>query len=349
MAVLATGQLTLLDWAKRQDPNGSTPAVAEVLSQTNDILEDAVFREGNLPTGHRVTIRTGLPTVYWRALNQGVPTSKSTTAQVDEACGMMEARSHVDAKLAQLNGNTASFRLSEDRAFIEAMNQQQAQTLFFGNPGTDPKQYLGLASRYSLGPVSNTVSGQNVLLAGGGTNGAASGTDNASIYLVVWGEDTVFCPFPKGSTAGLKHRDLGEEAVSDGNGGFYQALRTLFQWDSGLVVRDWRYVVRIANIDVSDWLGVTGTQAPTAATNAVKMMSRALDRIPNFSLGRAAFYMNRSLYSGLRLQALERSQNVLTIDKALTQFGTSANWLSFQGVPLRKVDAMGIAETGVTP
>lgn len=302
MAVLSTGQLTLLDWAKRLAPDGSVSAVAEVLSQTNDILEDAVFVQGNLPTGHRVTIRTGLPDVYWRALNQGVPTSKSTTAQVDEACGMMEARSNVDAKLAALNGNTAAFRLSEDKAFIEAMNQKLAQTLFFGNPGTDAKQFLGLAPRYSLGPVSNTVSGQNVLLAGAGTNGAATGTDNASIYLVVWGEDTVFCPFPKGSQSGLQHRDLGEESVSDGAGGQYQALRTLYQWDVGMVVRDWRYVVRIANIDVSDWLGVTGTQALSASTNAIKMMSRALDRIPNFNMGRAAFYMNRSLYSGLRLQ-----------------------------------------------
>jgi hypothetical protein len=349
MATLAAGALTLLDFAKRLDPDGKVPAVAELLSQTNEILEDAVFMEGNLPTGHRVTIRTGLPQVYWRSLNVGVPTSKSTTAQVDEACGILEARSHVDVELAKLNGNTSAFRLSEDAAFLEAMNQQMSQTMFFGNPGVDPKQFLGLQSRYSLGPVSNTVSGQNVLLAGGGTNGAASGSDNASIYLVVWGDQTVFCPFPKGSVAGLQHQDLGEESVSDGAGGWFQALRTLYQWKAGMVVKDWRYVVRIANIDVSDWMGVTGTQATTAATNAINMMSRALDRIPNFSMGRAAFYMNRSLYSGLRLQALSRSQNVLTIDKALNQFGTAQNMLTFQGVPIRKVDALGVAELGVTP
>src|SRR4051812_34313530 len=120
MAVLSTGALTLADWAKRLDPDGSVPAVAEMLSQTNEILSDAVFKEGNLPTGHRVTVRTGLPTVYWRALNAGVPTSKSTTAQVDENLGMLEARSHVDVRVANLNGNSAAFRLSEDSAFLEA-------------------------------------------------------------------------------------------------------------------------------------------------------------------------------------------------------------------------------------
>src|SRR4051812_6788845 len=135
MAVLATGQLTLADWAKRLDPDGNVPAVAELLSQTNDILEDAVFLEGNLPTGHRVVIRTGLPTIYYRMLNQGVPTSKATTAQVDEQIGMLEARSHIDTKLAMLNGNSAAFRLSEDSAFIESMNQTQANVMFYGNPG----------------------------------------------------------------------------------------------------------------------------------------------------------------------------------------------------------------------
>ena len=339
MSTLSTGQLTLADFAKRLDPNGTIAAVAELLSQQNDILEDAVFQEGNLPTGHRVTIRTGLPTVYWRALNAGVPTSKSTSAQVDESCGMLEARSYIDKKLAMLNGNTAAFRLSEDRAFLEAMNQAQANGMFYGNPAVDPKQYLGFQYRYSSLSAGNA---QNVISAGG------SGSDNASIYLVVWGPETVFCTFPKGTSAGLQHQDLGEEAVRDANNNEYQAFRTLYQWDNGLVVKDWRYVVRIANIDVSDWLGVTGTQATTAATNVIKLMSRAIDRIPNMAMGRAAFYAPRTIYSGLRLQALATSNQVLTIEDALTQFGTSRKETQFLGIPLRMCDQLGVAETVVT-
>ena len=91
MATLASGALTLADWAKRLDPDGKVPVVAELLSQSNEILEDAVFMEGNLPTGHRTVIRTGLPTAYWRSINQGIPTSKSTTVQVDESVGMLES------------------------------------------------------------------------------------------------------------------------------------------------------------------------------------------------------------------------------------------------------------------
>ena len=339
MATLSTQALTLADWAKRLDPDGKVPTIAELLSQSNEILEDCVFVEGNLPTGHRSVIRTGLPTVYWRAINQGIPTSKSTTAQVDEACGMLEAYSEVDKDLAELNGNTSQFRLSEDQAFLEAMNQTQTQTLFYGNPGTDPKQYLGLATRYSSTSAGN---GQNILSAGG------AGSDNTSIYLVVWGENTVFCPFPKGSKAGLIHDDLGLNTVWDSTGARYQAYRTHYQWKNGLVVKDWRYVVRIANIDVSDLLGQTGTQAASASTAIIKLMARALYRIPNMAMGRAAFYMNRTVHSGLAIAALDKSQAALKVEQGLTQFGQPNSWLSFLGVPLRRVDSLLNTESVVS-
>lgn len=337
MATLATTNLTLADWAKRTDPNGSVPVVAELLSQTNEILQDAVFKEGNLPTGERVVIRTGLPTVYWRALNQGIPSSKSTTAQVDEACGMLEARSEVDKDLAMLNGNTAQFRLSEDTAFLEAMNQTQASTMFYGNPTTEPKSFLGLAGRYSSLSGGNLT---NILDAGG------SGSDNTSVFLVCWGDNTVYCPFPKGSKAGLIHEDLGEQTVFNTDGRM-QAYATRYQWKNGLVVKDWRYVVRICNIDVSDLIGQTGTQEAADSTNIIRMMARAVYRIPNMAMGRCAFYMNRTVHSGLALAAMDKTSAVLRINEGLTQFGQPHSWLSFLGVPLRKVDSLLNSEARV--
>lgn len=327
MATLTTGALTLADWAKRLDPDGKIPVIAELLSQSNEILEDAVFVEGNLPTGHRVTIRTGLPSVYWRLLNAGVPSSKSTTAQVDESVGMLEAYSTVDKALAELNGNEAQFRLSEDQAFLEAMNQQQAQTLFYGNVATNPAQYTGLATRY--GAISGAGNAQNIIDAGG------TSTNNASIWLVLWGENTVFCTFPKGSRAGLVFEDVTTNApVLDANGNRYQALQTHYEWKNGMVVKDWRYAVRIANINTANLV------AQSAAADLVALMSRSLDRIPNWGMGRGAFYMNRSLYSMLRVQALNKSNNALSIEKGLSQFGTPMNWMSFMGVPIRRVDQL---------
>lgn len=339
MATLGTGQLTLLDLSKRMSPDGKVDPVAELLSQQNMILEDLVSVEANQPTSHVVAVRTGLPSVYWRQYNAGVPTSKSTTAQITEPCAMLEARSHIDAKLLKLNGNSAAFRLSEESAFIEAMGQEAVSKLFNGNVGVDMKTFSGLATRYSSTSAGN---GGNIILGGG------SGSDNASVYLVGWNTDTVFCPFPKGSQAGLVTRDLGEESVQDASGNWYQAARSLFQWDLGLVVKDWRYVVRIPNIDVSDWVGVTGTQATTAATNLIKLMIRAIARIPNQSKARMAFYANRSIAEGLMIQALEKSNNALAIQPAITQFGTTIQQLTFMGIPVRIVDGLGIAETLVS-
>ena len=326
MATLAAGALTLADWAKRLDPDGKVPVVGELLSQSNEILEDAVFQEGNLPTGHRVVIRTGLPTAYWRSINQGIPTSKSTTAQVDESVGMLEAYARIDKDLAELNGNTSAFRLSEDTAFLEAMNQAQAGAMFYGNPATDARQYLGLSTRY--GTISGAGNAANILDAGG------TSTNNASIYLVVWGENTVFNVFPKGSKAGLLHEDQGILTVYDANNNPYQAYQTHYQWKNGLVVKDWRYVVRIANINTANLVAESG------AADLIKLMSRALDRIPNFGLGRPCFYMNRTIYSMLRVQALNKSQNAISVESALDQFGTPQVWTKFQGVPLRRVDQL---------
>jgi len=332
MAVLSTNNLTLADWAKRVDPEGNIPVIANLLSQTNEILADCVFVQGNLPTGHRVVIATGLPTVYWRALNQGIAPSKGTTAQVDEACSILEARSEVDKDLAMLNGNTAEFRLSEARLFLEAMNQEMAQTMFYGNPATDPKEFLGLSGRYSQLAAGN---GQNII------DGGGAGADNTSIWLVVWGDNTVFCPFPKGSTAGLMQRDFGEQTVYEAGGAGLrmQALVEWFQWKNGLVVKDWRFTVRVANIDVSDLVALAAAQLPTSFTHIVHRMAQATARIPSFGLGKPAFYMNRTVYSGLQRLGLEKSQNVLNVNAALTQFGTSPTaMLTFMGIPCRLCD-----------
>jgi len=333
MATLSTGALTLADWAKRLDPDGKVPVVAELLSQSNEILEDAVFVEGNLPTGHRVTIRTGLPAVYWRQLNAGVPGSKSTTAQVDEGIGMLEAYARIDKDLAELNGNTSQFRLSEDTAFLEAMNQAQAQTMFYGNVSTNPAAYTGLATRY--GAISGAGNAQNIIDAGG------TSSNNTSIWLTVWGENTAFCTFPKGSKAGLIHEDMGQLTVYDANLNPYQALQTHYQWKNGLVVKDWRYVVRIANINTANLV------AQSSAADLITLMSRALDRIPNWGAGRAAFYMNRTVYSMLRVQALNKSNYALSVEKGLNQFGTPQSWMSFEGIPLRRVDQILNTETRV--
>lgn len=338
MATIAANNLTLMDWTKRIDPDGNVPVIGELLSQTNEILTDCVWREGNLPTGERVVIRTGLPDVYFRALNQGIPNSKSQTAQIDEGCAIIEARSEVDKDLAMLNGNTAQFRLSEDAGFIESMNQMMASTLFDGDPATDPKRFLGLRSRYSTTAAGN---GRNVLRA------ATTGSNLTSVYLVCWGDQTVYGIFPKGSKAGLVHEDLGEQTVYNSDGTRMQALSTRYQWKCGLVVKDWRYVVRICNIPLADLTGLSGTQTVTSAQNLLHLMAQAYYLLPTATAGRCAFYMNRTVHAAMSRIAMEKSLGVMSIEQGITQFGKPHSFLSYLGVPLRKCDAITQNETAV--
>lgn len=341
MATLAANALTLMDWAKRLDPDGKVPTIVELLSQTNSILEDMLWREGNLPTGHRITQRTGLPSVFWRLINQGVAGSKSTTAQVDEQCGMLEAWSEVDKDEAELNGNVSAYRLSEAMAFLEAMNQEMAGTLFYG-AASDPEEFVGFANRYSDLSAGN---GQNILDAGG------TGADNSSVWLVGWGENTCCGIFPKGSKAGIMHEDLGLQTVTAATGIAGSKLRAYqdhWQWKAGLALKDWRYAVRIANIDNSDLAGLSGTQQTTDATFVTKMMSRAIDRLPSLNGIKPSFYANRTILSLLRVAAQEKSNSVLDIQKGLNQFGQNIFNVTFLGIPVRQVDQLTSTEAQIT-
>ena len=270
MATIGSTALTYADWAKRMDDTDGRLSVAviiELLSQTNEILDDMMVVEGNLPTGHKTTVRTGLPQATWRLLNQGVPNAKSTTSQIVDTCGNLETYAVIDKDIADLNGNTAEFRLSEVRAFLEGMSQQVASTLIYGNQFINPERFTGFAPRYSTTNTTNSQTANNVLDAGG------TASTNTSLWIVCWGSDTWHATFPKGKITGLQHRDMGEWPVTDSAGNTYQAYRDHFKWEIGLVGRDWRYCVRVANIDITQLTGVS-------AANLINLIVRGLYRLP---------------------------------------------------------------------
>lgn len=333
MATLSSYALTLADWAKRLDPDGKVPSIVELLAQSNEVLQDMQWIEGNLPTGHRTTVRTGLPTPAWRLLNQGVQPTKSTTAQVDEQCGMLEAWSEVDKDLAMLNGNVGAFRLSEAKAFIEAMNQEMAQTIFYGNAGLAPEEFTGLSIRYSS---STAASGQNVIKAGG------AGSDNSSVWLVGWGDQTIHGIFPKGSKAGLIHEDLGEQTIETSSGIAGTRMRAFqdhWQWKCGVAVKDWRYAVRICNIDISNLV------AKSSAADLIENMIKAIHRIPSMGMCKPVFYMNRTVKQMLDIQ---RRDDVQTGGSLIYNDVDGKLIPSFRGIPIRVVDALLETEATVS-
>ncbi|HLG49075.1 MAG TPA: hypothetical protein VKY24_22715 [Reyranella sp.] len=340
MATLASSALTLSEWATRLDPGGKPAAVIELLGQTNEMLTDMLWMQCNDGAGHKTTVRTGLPTATWRLLNYGVVKSKSTTAQVRDATGMLEAYSDIDKALADLNGNTAEFRMGEDMAFIESMNQGMQSTVVYGSTTATPERFTGLAPRFSSLSAPN---GGNIVNAGGSSN------TNTSIWLIGWGQNTCHGLFPKGSKAGLQVRDLGEVPLYDANNNVYQGYRTHFKWDCGLTVRDWRFVVRIANINV--------TAGAVTTPNLVNTLITAVNKLPFVSAAgnspppggtkpgqvNTAFYCNRTVRAALDIQAMTKTNNFLTIETR-----DSKPYTAFRGIPIRICDQITNAEPNVS-
>lgn len=326
MATIGNTVPTLLDVAKRLNPDGGgIMPIAELLSQENEMLLDMPWYEGNLPTGSRISTRTGLPSVIYRKLNSGVPPSKATTAQVDEACGIMEARGQVDVDLAMLNGNTAGFRLSESKAFMESMNQAMQRGVLYGNTDVTPEAFTGIAPRFNTVSTATAATAANVIDAGG------TGSTNTSIWLIGWGENTVHGIYPKGSQAGLVHKDLGEGDAFDENGNRFRALMDQYQWKAGIAVKDWRYIVRIANIDVS-----TLTKNAASGADIIDLMTQALELIQGLTGVTPVFYVSRRIRSFLRRQTVNKTAaSTLTYENVA---GKPA--LMFGEVPVRRVDAI---------
>lgn len=317
--------MTLTDWSKRVDEDGSIATIVETLSSTNEILIDAQFIESNLPTGHRTTIRSGLPGATWRLLNKGVQPSKSTTVQVTDTCGMLEAYSEVDKALADLNGNTSEFRFSEDVAFLESMNQEMAKMMFYGNAAIKPEAIHGLSPRFSSLSAEN---GEMIVNGGSTTPGV-----NTSIWFVVWGPLTCHGIFAKGTRAGFTHTDLGEVTLFDADGGRYQGYRTHYKWNVGLSVRDWRYVARVANLD-----STTFSNAGTASyigPELINLMVIAYNKLKNPGMGNAAIYCNQHVKTTLDLIALNKNNVNLSIESYAGKPTTM-----FWGIPIRRCDAL---------
>lgn len=323
---------TLLDRANALDPNGQVATVVEILSETNEILDDMVFVEGNLETGHRTTMRTGLPAPTWRRLYGGVQPTKSTRAQITDTCGMMEAYAEIDKALVDLNGTTAAFRMSEDTAHLEGMSQEAAVSMFTADDSINPEKFTGFAPRYNSLSAAN---GKNII------DGGGTGASLGSIWLIGWGPNTCHGIYPKGSSAGVAVTDKGQVTIedADGNGGRMEGYRTHYRWDMGLTLRDWRYVVRIPNIDRT----TLNSTATGSSANLPDLMFEAIERLPNMGNVRLGWYMDRTFRTKLRQQLSSGVANsTLTVEmlggKRVTMWDE---------VPIRRVDALEIDEVQV--
>ena len=330
MATIGSTNLTLADWSKRRDPSGKTAMVIEAMEEQCPALQDAVTLEGNLPTGHRTTIRTSLPSGTWRQINAGVAVEKSTTRQVTDAAGMLETYSEADAALVSLAGDQAAFRWSEDQAFLSGLGNESERAIFKGDSGDTPEEPMGLEPRYQVDANCDYF-----------VDGAGAGSDNLSIWLVTWGPNTCHLFFPKGSNAGVTADDKGQVTLnSAGDYGStarqFEGYRTHYKHHFGLSLRDERSVVRIGNIARAAM--IAGTDPGFAS-----LMIQALNVVRG-AAGKRVFYCAPVVKTWIDIAA----QAVANVNMALTMEQWGGSQIShFRGIPIRSVDALDSDEATI--
>lgn len=320
MAALSDTLPSYLDWARRLGPDGNIDTIIEILSEENPTLEDCVVLEANGPLSHRTTVRSGIPAGTWRRLNYGVPVQKGKTKQITDTVGSLETYAEVDKDLADLNGNTAAWRMSEEAAYVEGLSQTMANTIIYGNTDTDPERFMGLAERY------NDLSADNGRMVVQSATGD-TGSDNTSIWGIVWGPRSVHKIFPKGSTAGLSFKDLGEVTLEDDATptGLFQGYRSHYQWKAGLVLRDWRQVTRI-QVDVADF--------PTE--NVIDLMIEGYNQLKSPNNGRLVWYTTRAVKTILDKEAVNKTNMAL----AQQQQDNGGPMTTFWGAPVKMLEAL---------
>src|SRR5215831_5272921 len=266
---MATGApFTLVDLARRTDPDGGAADVAELLSQANDIYDDLVWKEGNTNTGHLYTVRTSIPSGWWRYIGQGVPMSKSTTMQGRINCGMLEDNFTVDRKLLEMAEDQNKFRYEEDNAHLEGMGQTVAGQFVYGNATLNPAAFTGFNAFYSTVNTATADNAVNVF------DGTGTGGNNTSLLLIGWSPRSIYGVYPKGSTAGLKLEPLEYTQLAyDSLGNPYRAAVTWFKQEAGFCVEDWRWGSRYCNLDVTS-AGLGSATPPDLFATMSKMVLR---------------------------------------------------------------------------
>lgn len=348
MATIGNSFLGLIDFYKGKTKTGQVADIINMLRETNSILDDAMTRECNEGNQHKHTVLSGLPSVTWGKLYQGIPNSKAQRTQVTDNTGFVEARSTVDARFREIERNLNAFRLQEAQAFIESMSQEMARAVIYENQDTSPEKITGLAPRFNS---LSAETGSQIIDAGG------TGSDNTSIWLVTWGTDSTCLLYPQGSTAGLKREDHGEQRVLDANGNAYYALEETFRWHCGVAVRDWRKIVRIANIDVSNmqagsvalytFLRKAYYQVHGIRTldNGTSTPGGGMDG--NFGRGRTVIYCNKDVLEALDALAFNQgaSDNYTRLRPREVE---GKEVMTYRGLPIRQVDQIVNTEAQIT-
>lgn len=300
---------------------GKLLPMANVLEESNAIIQDIVWGEADEFFKQRTVTVTALPTVRRRRINQSVATSVGAWETADHVLEMLEQFSRIDEKLLRSKSDQGAFRMQQATLYIEAMAQQFADDLIYGNNTTNPEQMTGLA------PRMGTINSKFVLSAGG------SGADLTSLYAIQWGRGMIWCAYPKGGKGMISHEDRGRQLENTADGTYRDVYVDKFTMEGGLVVENPRCMARLANIE---------TTGQTNLFDYEKIIDFKVS-MPKEGQG-AILYANRTLYAQIKKAALAKTNAYYTYDNV---FGTGMMPV-VDGSPVRLVDSILDTENAIS-
>ncbi|WP_179504352.1 MULTISPECIES: major capsid protein [unclassified Sphingomonas] len=335
MAILGTSYWNLIDVLKAS--NDSTGDVVEALTQLTPFMKDANVITCNSGTEHRSSIRTGLPSVSWGALYQGIAQSKGNYSEVKDTTGFVEGLSSVDERLLNLKPKEAAkLRLVEGQGFLESIAQTVESAIWYSDVKVNGKQFHGLAPRY------NSLSNANVV------NGGGSGSDNTSIWMVTHGDMQTSIITPENVPASVQREDMGRQRVLDASGNPYYVKEEKFSQHIGLCVKDWRFNGRLANIDVSDVIAGTVAVNPLLRKLYYRLQGRRaykMEREGQVSPGRTVIYMNKTMLEALDAESTNGRSGVDNFVRLTPMEIQGEEVMTWRGMPIRETDALLNTET----
>jgi hypothetical protein len=338
MPAIPGQSMTLADLAQTfGNGNEAIRILVNYMSEQTALAQDVMWRATNKDTEYIFRVANALPAVQFRSINEGVFPTRGSATIITETCSLMESTFIIDKELMDISPDKQIYRLEQAQNHLEAFMQKFSEELWYGNRSGDPRGLQGLSERYSTlaGPA-----GDQILDAGG------TGNNNASIWIITHGDRSFHGLYPKNTRAGFEHIAGGKENIQDktdaatGAIATYEGYLDRFKWRVGIALPDWRQIVRICNISVSDLL-TAGTASDTSA-DLLLLMTRAANRLKSVTQGRIAIYMNREVKEAWEIQLLNKQNLALTFDSATGKIVTG-----FHGWPIKIDDMLISAEERV--
>jgi hypothetical protein len=320
-------KLTVYEQAKRLDPSNGVATIAELLNEISEFMVDAVAVMANDINSNQSHVRTQLPVVGIRRINEGASSTGSVVVPQRDDIMLLEAIPKIDEKLIDNMPDPRKSLNNEIMPYMEAEMQAFIDAIFYGSPSDSLGEITGLSNKFGDLALDN-VAGL------GGT-----GSDLNSVWMIEWDPNTCRLIYPRDSkTVGIEWNDRGKETVYDSSNNPYIAYVNQIKMQFGLAVTDHRNAQRICNIETDGILNNINDIANVKYHELVKARNRLLHAGKN-----AVIYANRTIKSQFDIFALDKANGFYMMENI-----TGEPLSTFQGIPIRLVEGLLSTESAVT-